>query len=57
MSAGKGLLELLRALPALIRAFRPSKPLPPAVKTEPLKPTSTYPAMTIIDRDGNRRDL
>lgn len=57
MSAGKVLLELLRALPAMVRAFRPSKPLPPAVKTEPIKPASTYPAMTIIDEKGNRRDV
>jgi hypothetical protein len=57
MSAWKVILEVLRAVPAIVRVFRQPRPIPAPVKTEPLKPTSTYPAMTIIDRDGNRRDL
>lgn len=54
MSLGAVLVEALKAIPDIVRAFRKPKPLPAPVKTEPL---STHPSATHIDASGNRRDF
>jgi hypothetical protein len=37
-----------------VRVFRKPKPLTPRVD---VKPITTYPAASIIDKEGNRRDF
>lgn len=54
MSAVRVLVELLKAIPDVVRAFRPKKPLPPRVDVRPI---STYPSATIITEKGERRDF
>lgn len=57
MTALRILVEVLRAIPDVVRTFRSKPRVEQRVVTEPIKPATKYPSASIINAESERRDF